>query len=140
MRTKLLENGNENFDKLLSRAKMYEVVNEQKKIFDHKNDNFKASMEPTYKISSRNPNIQTFSKQQNNIMCNRCGYKGHRAADDKCPAKGKKCNKCGLEGHFAKKCRTKEGQSNAKRARSDTINQPDAKRPKIENNTEDQTV
>lgn len=38
-------------------------------------------------------------------VCFRCGYKGHRYKDDRCPAKGRKCNKCGETGHFAGTCR-----------------------------------
>lgn len=131
LREKLLEHGNDDFDKLLSRAKTYEVVNEQKKIFNQKNADYKPLSEPVYKISGRN--LRNPVDQTNNITCNRCGYKGHRAADENCPAKGKKCNKCGLIGHFAGKCRTKEDRVNLKRTSLDTKNQVNMKRPKQEN-------
>lgn len=42
-----------------------------------------------------------------NLICNGCGYKGHRAADSKRPARGKICNICGMKDHFTKKCNTK---------------------------------
>lgn len=129
LREKLLEHGSDTFDKLMARAKTHEVVNEQKKIFDQK-----------VTIESQNPLAETVHKIgnyhsgkslfQNNIICNRCGYKGHRAADDKCPAKSKLCNKCGLVGHFAKKCHTKKTQGSLKRNQPDNGDQPEEKKIK----------
>ncbi|XP_063904716.1 uncharacterized protein K02A2.6-like [Zophobas morio] len=37
-----------------------------------------------------------------------CDGEGHRASDEKCPARNKTCNKCGLIGHLDKCCRTKK--------------------------------
>lgn len=42
--------------------------------------------------------------------CGRCGYSGHAANVEKCPAKGKTCNKCGSRDHFARKCRKRSFQ------------------------------
>lgn len=78
-------------------------------------------------------------KNQNftqSIECGRCGFKGHKASDDKCPAKGKTCNKCGGRYHFSRKCRSKkrawsatpkqekndnDSKENTKRAKSETV-------------------
>lgn len=43
-----------------------------------------------------------------NGECDRCGFRGHKSNDPRCPAKGKKCNKCGKMDHFIKKCYTKD--------------------------------
>lgn len=62
------------------------------------------------------------------ILCNRCGRRGHSANFDKCPAKNKNCNQCGMIGHFASRCQTKKRKPN-------DISSPDShteKKPKVE--------
>ena len=37
-----------------------------------------------------------------------CGNVGHKANDQRCPARGKQCRKCNGTGHFEKVCKTKQ--------------------------------
>lgn len=62
-------------------------------------------------------------------FCGRCGSKGHKSADEKCPARGKSCNLCGRKDHFARRCFAREsgGQSNGflkRKADTRDIDQP----------------
>lgn len=58
-----------------------------------------------------------FGSNQNTVKggfegeCGRCGLKGHKSVDAKCPAKGKTCNHCGRKDHFARKCFVKDKQT-----------------------------
>ena len=42
------------------------------------------------------------------VKCFCCGYKGHKAIDRRCPARGKRCRHCNGSGHFEAVCKTKE--------------------------------
>lgn len=62
-----------------------------------------------YYNNKRNINISSFKKlNSQNDECGRCGRRGHKSSDQKCPARGKKCNKRGKVDHFAWKCLTKD--------------------------------
>lgn len=45
--------------------------------------------------------------------CYRCGRRGHRATDKKCPAWGQTCNVCHEKNHFAARCTKKSKQIKA---------------------------
>lgn len=119
MRRELLKQGDANLDEIIKVAHIFEAVAEQEKIFGDNDNTVKSTdeinnIEEVNRIEDRN----RFAKRQNTnsmqaIECGRCGYKGHKASDDKCPAKGKTCSKCGGRDHFFKKCRSKKRAWNA---------------------------
>lgn len=45
--------------------------------------------------------------QANQDQCYRCGRRGHKSYDKKCPALGKTCNSCNGKDHFAAMCQKK---------------------------------
>lgn len=117
LRRKILERGDEDLDAILKIARIFEMVSSQQKEFATNQNVQKETGEPfdVNKIYSQKANSQReFTRkkrdQTQGIECGRCGYKGHRASDPKCPAKGKDCTKCGKPDHFARKCRTREMQ------------------------------
>lgn len=119
LRRKILERGDDNLDTIMKIARVTEAVAEQQKEFVHRSDdsskiddNENTEKADVCRIDNRKimGNRNNFNKTNSNIECARCGWKGHRASDDKCPAKGKTCTKCGKSNHFARKCRTKSNQ------------------------------
>lgn len=104
LRRDLLKLGDANLDKVLKTAKIFEAIQEQSKTFDQPNTNQSVMNENVNKIDSKTFKTNNLSKQ---IECSRCGYAGHRASDEKCPANGKTCNKCNGRNHFGRKCRSK---------------------------------
>lgn len=118
LRRKILERGDDDLDKILKMARIFEMVSTQQKEFEAKATPTKETQDidaaDVYEISGRKANTRRdFVKNRNsdqNIECGRCGFKGHRSSDTKCPAKGKECTKCGKVDHFARKCRTREVQ------------------------------
>ena len=50
------------------------------------------------------------------VKCFCCGYRGHKANDRRCPARGKQCRKCNGSGHFEAVCKTKEKQTSGRGA------------------------
>lgn len=92
------------------------MVPEEQEIFRSAQEKTIATHDETVnKIEAKNRerqrNSSRFTPQNSswfqNVICNRCRYKGHIASDPKCPAKGKQCNKCGGSNHFSRKCFSK---------------------------------
>lgn len=110
LRRDLLKRGDAGLEEILRVAKIFETVAQQEKSFASTIDP-KPAYEEVNKINvkpsfgKRNP-----SNGFGRLECGRCGYAGHSAADEKCPAKGKSCNKCGGRDHFARKCRKRQFQ------------------------------
>ncbi|XP_073814237.1 uncharacterized protein [Musca autumnalis] len=92
LRRKILERGDDSLDEILKMARIIEAVSEQQKSFRTSNQDMRKR--------------QFRSNQNNRFECYRCGTKGHKANDNRCPAKGKECSKCGGKNHFARKCMT----------------------------------
>ncbi|XP_049299930.1 uncharacterized protein K02A2.6-like [Anopheles funestus] len=111
LRRELLKQENASLDKVVSIAKIFETVSHQEKSFsDHKDPVEQVNV---VEESQNRKKRKIFEAKQ--TECHRCGYSGHLAKDDKCPAKGKFCNKCGGRDHFSKKCRTKPSGNYLKR-------------------------
>ncbi|XP_061499294.1 uncharacterized protein LOC133391233 isoform X1 [Anopheles gambiae] len=104
LRRELLKQGDASLDKIVSVAKIFETVAYQEKLFA---DN-KEQVELVHKIEEPQYGKKRKFLESSQRECHRCGYSGHLAKENKCPAKGKLCNKCGGRDHFAKKCRTKQ--------------------------------
>lgn len=103
LRRELLKLGDTGLDKVLKTAKIFESIEEQSQTFNHPNADKIGSNDNVNKIDSK-PNFKSNAYKQ--IDCSRCGFTGHRSADDKCPARGKTCNKCNGRDHFSRKCRS----------------------------------
>lgn len=133
LRRKILERGDINLDAIMKIARIAEAVVEQQKEFSNgsKNDNKENSeMTEVCKIGNRPivGNRNNFNKAHGSMECARCGWKGHRANDEKCPAKGKSCTKCGKSNHFARKCRTRNAQDqDSKEVGQKNTSEPPAK-------------
>ncbi|MCP4350691.1 MAG: hypothetical protein GY795_34925, partial [Desulfobacterales bacterium] len=65
--------------------------------------------------------VKSKNNNQSSEKCFRCGFAGHKANYDKCPAKGKKCDKCGKIGHFSKVCKGSNVQKNARTGSITTV-------------------
>lgn len=126
LRRKILERGDDDLDAILKMARIFEMVSSQQKEFATNQHAHKENEEPSdinkiysQKANSQREFIRKKTDQTQRIDCGRCGYKGHRASDPKCPAKGKDCSKCGKPDHFARKCRTRETQKRVRESDSD---------------------
>lgn len=112
LRRKILERGDDSLEKIVKVAQILETVAKQQETYG-KEASQSGSMpsneskdESVCKIESRQ---KLYSRQRTSTnyfdgLCGRCGSKGHKAADEKCPARGKTCNSCGGKDHFARKC------------------------------------
>lgn len=116
LRRKMLERGDEPLDKLIQMAQMIEIVHKQQLSFGKQavtNNDLapkEGSAVDVCKIETKRrfaSNRKTPSDQFEGA-CGRCGLRGHKSADMKCPAKGKTCNRCGRKDHFARKCFMKD--------------------------------
>lgn len=107
LRRDLLKLGDAKLDVVLKTANIFESVEAQSKTLSHGETKQMSTGDNVNKIDSRASFRQNQVKDKQN-ECTRCGYNGHRAQDDKCPAKGKLCNKCGGKDHFSRKCRSKK--------------------------------
>lgn len=114
LRRKILERGDDNLDAIMKLARILEAVSEQQKEFSQISKDENKENTETTEVCKIGFNKRTFSGDRKNfngpnsgMECARCGWKGHRASDEKCPAKGKTCTKCGKLNHFARKCRTR---------------------------------
>lgn len=113
-------------------AQIVEAVAKQQKSFVNEYDRVPASKmvteskeESVCKIESKPKKfIQRKSVPNNSFSgsCGRCGYKGHKASDANCPAKGKTCNNCGQKDHFGRCCFSRNGgaKSNLGKRKFDT--------------------
>lgn len=110
LRREFLKKEEPTLDEILRVAKVFETVAEQEKSFAHSNNQQQPRTEDVNKISSAKT-FQWKSNDSKQVECNRCGYMGHGANDEKCPAKGKQCNRCGGRDHFGKKCRSRKRRS-----------------------------
>ncbi|XP_055622755.1 uncharacterized protein K02A2.6-like [Toxorhynchites rutilus septentrionalis] len=108
LRRDLLKRGDVSLEEVLSMAKIFETVAQKEKSFTNE-----ATIKPHVSDVNEVNVVPHFGKrarfsESRQSGCYRCGYMGHLAKDDKCPAKGKACNKCGGRNHFAIKCRSKQ--------------------------------
>lgn len=139
LRRKILErDDNVTLDAVLKIARIGEAVREQQKEFTNKSKLKEDTSETTAEVceitnrksfnNRRNTNANQNGKFNQNIDCGRCGLKGHKQFDQKCPAKGKECAKCGKMDHFARKCLTKSFNF---RKRNQTGNDNDSSATKV---------
>lgn len=106
LRRELLKRGDVSLEEVLSTAKIFETVAQQEKSFSN-GVGTKPPVTDVNKVYAAPPSKRTrFDPSQ--MECHRCGFLGHLAKDDSCPARGKTCSKCFGKNHFAKKCRTKQ--------------------------------
>lgn len=133
---KILEKGDRKLDDIVKMARIYEAVAEQQKQFTNKsqteeNSSSTQNTAEVCKIDSKFGNQRRFKRTfgDNVIECGRCGRKGHVAADEKCPARGKTCHGCGKKDHFQRRCRT---QTTQKRKFNEEQNQTNFKKTKRE--------
>lgn len=103
LRRELLKKGDASLDEVLQIAKVFETVAQQEKSFAV-GEIPKPLITEVNKIEAKSSYGKRFVGVER-VECHRCGYFGHLARDDKCPAKGKQCNKCGGRDNFAK-CRS----------------------------------
>lgn len=115
LRRDLLKRGDATLEEVLRVAKIFETVAQQEKSFGGVEQ--KPSTSDVNKIEVKPFNKRIRLAEPMRVECHRCGYFGHMARDEKCPARGKSCNKCGGRDHFAKKCRKRKypAESTAKR-------------------------
>lgn len=112
LRRKILERGDANLESIVKVAQILETVAKQQEIYgksgthsgsapmNESKDESVCKIESKSKFGSR----RGFASKGFDGFCGRCGSKGHRSADEKCPARGKTCNSCGRKDHFARKC------------------------------------
>lgn len=88
-------------------AKVFESIAKQEKVFSNENIKPTTSNEVNKINTQTKQSFKRKAQTDETIECFRCGYTGHRASSDKCPAIGKTCNKCGGRNHFGSKCKSK---------------------------------
>lgn len=156
LRNELLKQGDVTLEQILRVANIFETVAKQEKTISSERHDQTTDGEGTSNTVNRieakaretKPKWQTPNQS---IDCGRCGYKGHKASDEKCPAKGKTCIKCGGRDHFSKRCRSKKrswnnpvkpsNESNVTK-KDDTDDEPGDKKPKtdtVQNISEEDT-
>lgn len=113
LRRKMLERADKPLPKLIQMAQMIEVVHKQQLSlgkqstpFNDSSKQIEAHQSDVCKIDAKRQFVPGQKTMNDNFdgLCGRCGFKGHKAMDAKCPAKGKNCNLCGRKDHFARKC------------------------------------
>lgn len=119
LRRKILERDNESLEKLIKMAQMIEMVHKQQTSFTQQ----LPTSEKANKIDTQESDVckidakrqldakQTMGSVSFGGFCGRCGLKGHKSWDAKCPARGETCNHCGRKDHFARKCFVRNKQS-----------------------------
>lgn len=118
LRRELLKSGNANLDQILKITKIFETVAQQEKAFSEASSEKKHQVDDVNKIVASTYGKKRKWSESKQPECHRCGYFGHFAKEDKCPARGKTCNKCGGKDHFAIKCRTKHSYIGDKRSKN----------------------
>lgn len=118
LRKKILVRRESTMDELLAMARVDEAVREEQKVF--RNDQKLAHTVTTDEVNKIDEKTKHEKRQSwvdrdrragnkyRDMLCNRCGRKGHRGDDEKCPAKGQTCNSCGGRDHFARRCFSKK--------------------------------
>lgn len=113
LRKKILVRRESTLEELLVMARVEEAVREEQKAFQ--NDKKSATVISSDEVNKIDAKPKYEKRQpwadrnkNRDITCNRCGRKGHKATDEKCPAKGQKCNNCGGRDHFARRCFSKK--------------------------------
>ena len=66
------------------------------------------------KWGKKSSTSQKLEKNVKEVLCYRCGLKGHLASDTRCPAIKQVCRKCKGKGHFARVCKNKENKLHSK--------------------------
>ncbi|XP_055604197.1 uncharacterized protein K02A2.6-like [Uranotaenia lowii] len=107
LRRDLLKRGDASLEEILSVAKIFETVAQQEKSFVGAGDP-KPNAPEVNRIEVKSYGKRTKFSELKQPECHRCGYFGHFAKDDKCPAKGQQCKKCGGKDHFWQKCHSKQ--------------------------------
>lgn len=106
LRRKILKRGDQDLNSVLKLARISESVCNQQKSFN--ND----TKSPSEELDDKNEVYEITDRKacykRDRLECGRCGLKGHKSGDEKCPAKGKKCLKCGKMDHFSRKCFTRD--------------------------------
>lgn len=119
LRCKMLERGDKPLAKLIQMAQTIEIVHKQqmslgKQSAMHmdvsKNETTESDVCKIDVKRQLRPNRKAMNGNFDGV-CGRCGFKGHKSADAKCPAKEKSCNHCGRKDHFASKCFVKNKQA-----------------------------
>lgn len=139
LRRKILERENESLDNIMKIARIREVVSKQQKTFEYdesKVDNQSTSLHESKEESVCKIDIKRKfptrryapASDSFNGFCGRCGLKGHRSADEKCPARGKTCNRCGRNDHFTRKCFLRNGGDNKAGIKRPNVVEQDANR------------
>lgn len=125
LRRKILERGDFTLDRIIKMAQIVETVAKQQEKYG-KNASQLSSAAVVEEMKNESvckiENKAKFQQQRKRSIadnfdgfCGRCGSKGHKASDEKCPARGKTCNHCGRKDHFARKCFIREnGNKTAK--------------------------
>lgn len=107
LRRDLLKRGDADLQEVLRVAKIFETVAQQEKSFargevpsPQPSEVNAIDAKPAYgkRGCVMDPDLVQ-------VECYRCGFFGHMAKDENCPARGKSCIKCGGSNHFARKCR-----------------------------------
>lgn len=108
LRRDLLKRGDADLQEVLRVSKIFETVALQEKSFT-RGEMLKPQISEVNRIEVK-PSYGKRNRFTDSVRveCHRCGYFGHMARDEKCPARGKSCNKCGGRDHFAKKCRKRK--------------------------------
>lgn len=100
LRRKILKSGDDmTLNQIIIEANALEIVSRQLENFCNK-----GRTQDVNRIELKPRNKPLPKKRE----CFRCGSWNHLAADDKCPAKGKKCLKCEKIGHFKAQCKSKD--------------------------------
>lgn len=112
LQRKILEKPKADLSKIIQMGQIMEVVSKQQEAFGK--DAPQGGMMPANEMNDENVckietkrnfgNRARFGSSSFDGICGRCGLKGHKSADEKCPARGKTCNSCGRKDHFARKC------------------------------------
>ena len=105
LRRKLLEKGGTlTLADTLRTAALHEALEQQTVTMTGKGQ--KDSSEQVNKIITKKPGLKKETGNTNNrsVKSWNCGYEGHQAKSDNCPAKGQTCKKCGKKGHFIARC------------------------------------
>lgn len=151
LRRKILERADYKLKDVMHQARVLEAVDKQQKLYEPNGTSEEKPTKDDPKVTDTDkPNTEVckieskrFGRRGINAStwngpCGRCGMKGHKANDEKCPARGKECAKCGAKDHFARCCFSRftkssmQGQPKRKNENTDDYEKQQPKIPKIE--------